>query len=332
MFRCELDGSGLELFATGLRNPQELVFDAHGNLFTGDNNSDGGDRARWVHVVEGGDSGWRIGFQYIEEPRPRGPWNVEKMWHERWEGQPAHLLPPVKLIGVGPGGRGLLPGHRAGQALGRALLPGRLSRRPGEPERGPHLHPDRPRAPASPWSEAQPFVWGVLTTDFEFGPDGAAYLTDWVQGWPKPGKGRLWRVFDPGAGRRARQPRPPAGCSAEGMAGRSPGRPGRAAGARRPARAAGGAAAAGRRGARSPRSSRPRAGPDQVLVARLHAVWGLGQLLRAAPKHRGDRRRHGAGRRPRHALSALLADPEAEVRAQAARALGDGRAARRRGR
>ena len=67
-------------FATGLRNPQELAFDEYGNLFTGDNNSDGGDKARWVYVVEGGDSGWRIGYQCIDMPSSRGPWNAEKLW------------------------------------------------------------------------------------------------------------------------------------------------------------------------------------------------------------------------------------------------------------
>nr|HMQ23262.1 glucose dehydrogenase [Planctomycetota bacterium] len=107
VLRCRLDGSDLEVVHRGLRNPQELAFDDHGNCFTGDNNSDGGDRARWVYVVEGGNSGWHIGFQSIGD---RGPWNREKLWWPKHEGQPAYIVPPIANVTNGPSGLVCDPG------------------------------------------------------------------------------------------------------------------------------------------------------------------------------------------------------------------------------
>ena len=110
VLRCNPDGSELELVATGLRNPQELVFDPYGNLFTGDNNADGGDKARWVHVIEGGDSGWSLGYQEMKQPTRLGPWNAEKIWNTQFDGQHANIVPPVAYLGNGPSGVTIHPG------------------------------------------------------------------------------------------------------------------------------------------------------------------------------------------------------------------------------
>ena len=62
-FRFEPDGTGFELFHTGLRNPKEIAFDEWGNPVTVDNNSDQKDKARIVYLAEGGDSGWEMEHQ-----------------------------------------------------------------------------------------------------------------------------------------------------------------------------------------------------------------------------------------------------------------------------
>jgi quinoprotein glucose dehydrogenase len=199
VLRCELDGSGLELVHTGLRNPQELAFDDAGDLFTVDNNSDGGDRARLVHVVEGGDSGWCIGFQWIESPTPRGPWNGEKMWEPRNDVQPAWILPPVANLVSGPSGLAHYPGTGFSDPSWRDVF--LVCDFEGEVGNTRvvafQVAPDG--AGHRLVSQSDFVARGIVATDCDFGPDGALYVSDWVHGWGQPGRGRVWRIFDPAA-------------------------------------------------------------------------------------------------------------------------------------
>jgi quinoprotein glucose dehydrogenase len=193
VFRCWPDGTGLELFASGLRNPQSLAFNEYGDLFTGDNDSDQGDEERLVHLVEGGDSGWRIGYQFA--PRgSAGPWNSEKLWHPRHAGQPAYLLPPICNIEDGPSGIAYYPGTGLTPAYAGHLFvthfKGAIS------NSGIFTYKLKPEGASYAIDSAAPFLTGALPTDVRFGPDGKLYYSDWAEGWPKSKKGRLYTIFD----------------------------------------------------------------------------------------------------------------------------------------
>lgn len=192
VYRCDLDGSNLEIVARGLRNPQELAFDEFGNLWTGDNNSDGGDPARWVYVVEGGDSGWRIGYQFLNNPS-RGVWLSERMCFPEWDGQAAFIVPPIANIGNGPSGLTYYPGTGLSPRYRNHFF---LADFRGSTGSGVHAFTVKPRGASFEVAGRHDFIWEVLVTDCDFGYDGSFYLSDWVEGWNKPGKGRIYRITD----------------------------------------------------------------------------------------------------------------------------------------
>ena len=191
VFRCELNGEDLEVVATGLRNPQELAFDDYGNLFTGDNNSDSGDEARFTEIVKGGDSGWRMYYQYLDD---RGPFNREKIWHTYNEDTPAYIIPPIANIADGPAGLEYYPGTGFGDEFkdrfflcdfrGGAATSGIRSFKLAQHGAGWKLEDSQ-----------QPF-WNILTTDLDFGSDGKLYVADWVSGWQGVKKGRIYSFQD----------------------------------------------------------------------------------------------------------------------------------------
>lgn len=302
VLRCELDGSDLEVVHRGLRNPQELAFDKYGDLFTGDNNSDGGDKARLVQIVPGADSGWRIGYQWLSD---RGAWNREKLWHPRHPEQPAWILPPISNFANGPSGFAYDPGVGLDERYrdcfflcdfrGGAAYSGVFAVRLERAGAGYELE-----------SVSKP-VWRALATDIDFGPDGALYFSDWVTGWDKTGKGRIYRVRTPQM-RNDMALRNNVRLLASDLVTRPVGQ----------LRAL--LSHADRRIRQKAQFALVDQGATDVLaavaadepdrIARLHGVWGLGVLAR---KDRAVLAR----------VEPLLDDGDSEVRAAAARVVGD---------
>ncbi|MEM9942655.1 MAG: PVC-type heme-binding CxxCH protein [Planctomycetota bacterium] len=191
VFRCELDGSKLEVFCTGLRNPQELAFDDYGNLFTVDNNSDSGDKARLTELVYGGDSGWRMYYQYMQD---RGPFNNEKIWHPWHAESPAYIIPPIANFSDGPSGLEYYPGTGFGEDFRNRFF---LCDFRGDASRS-GIRSFRTQPSGAFWKltdEEQP-IWNLLATDIDFASDGKLYVSDWIFGWNGVNKGRIYTFQD----------------------------------------------------------------------------------------------------------------------------------------
>lgn len=302
VFRCNLDGSQLEVFATGLRNPQELAFDDFGNLFTGDNNSDSGDRARWTYIVEGSDTGWRMYYQYQPD---RGPWNREKLWHPAHPGQAAYIVPPIINIADGPSGLAFYPGTGLDEKYqGHFFL---ADFRGSAANSGIRTFAMKPKGASFELVDSQQFIWSILATDVDFGYDGGVYVSDWVDGWDGAGKGRIYRFRDP-----VQSAKPEVlevtRLMKEGFL-------------HRPAEALvkllshpdyrirlrAQLALAEKKAVTELKQV---ALSSESLHARVHGIWGLGQLARQRPETLA-------------AVLELVADPNIEVRSQLARVCGD---------
>lgn len=315
--RCNPDGTELELFATGLRNPQELAFNEYGDLFTCDNNSDGGDKARWVHVVEGGDSGWRLGYQFLDRPVPRGVWNSEKLWHPAPANTGAYVVPPLFNICDGPSGLTYHPGTGLPDAFrGQFFLcdfRGGTSGRSGI--RSVKL---KQKGASYELDETKEFFWSILATDCDFAPDGNLYVSDWTEGWDLPKKGRIYRVVDPSFQGSAMQKEVMA-LLGEGMEKRPIAELTKLLGHadQRVRQEAQVALAAKGKEAIEPLAAVAKSGSNRL--ARIHAVWGLGQIgsKLVPPGQIGSEFNDTRG----HVLS-LFNDADDEIRAQAARVTG----------
>ncbi len=330
VLRCEPDGSHLEIVHIGLRNPQELAFDRFGNLFTVDNNSDAGDKARLVQIIDGGDSGWRMYYQYGSRLGERGPWNAEKLWHLPPDNASASIVPPLAHLSDGPSGLAYHPGVSA--------LPTRYvdhfflaDFRGGSDNSGIWAFSLKPRGASFELHRPEQFIWRVLATDCDFGPDGALYISDWVQGWNQPGKGRIYRFAHPEAEKHPSVDEVRR-LLAEGFSRRTTEDLLRLlAHADRRVRLESQFTLA-ERAISEPSGAGPRndvvAGLSRLAVlqarnpeerlARVHALWALGQIIRNAMQHGREVHEEVLA-----AIRTAAGDHDSEIRAQAYRVLGE---------
>jgi len=315
VFRCNFDGSDLEVYFYGLRNPQELAFDENGNLFTVDNNSDQGDKSRLTYILEGGSSGWSSGCQlltYSDFAKLAGlpghmpnPWLQEGLWKERHEGQPAWILPTAGHITSGPCGLTYNPGKSLPEAYARNFF---VTDYTAGTASCVHAFTADEDGAGFVLKNARKMVSGINATDVDFGHDGKMYICDYGGGWSLSGKGRIITVT----------PDAPMAPEYEEM---------------RKLFASGFAkldiakltellkhsdmrtrmnaqfelAKRGKEGAAVFVSTAKTPGHT---LARLHAIWGLGQVGRTDPEALKN-------------LVALLKDDESRVREQAAKTLSD---------
>ena len=313
VFRANLDGSECEVVMRGLRNPEELCFNDAGDLFTADNNADGGDLARWVQVVEGGEAGWQIGWQALPG---RGAWIVENLWSPETAHTAISLVPPLGTVGHGPAGITFYPGTGLPEAWRDHFFlcdfPGGVRAFTLVPRGASYTLNIPPGLPHdNSYNLRHKLAWGFYPTDVDFGVDGGVYVLDWVRDVEKPGKGRIFRLHDSTIDESAIV-RETKQLLAEGMSGRAPGELAELLGHadRRVRLAAQFALVEKAQAAVLQRVAH--SGESQL--ARRHAVWGLGQLGRKSP---------GA----LEPVIPLLADADGEVRAQTAKVLGEARVA-----
>ncbi|MFG0331993.1 MAG: PVC-type heme-binding CxxCH protein [Maioricimonas sp. JB049] len=180
MYRIRPDGSGLTHLATGFWNPHASCIDSFGRLFTVDNDPDSRPPCRLLHVVPGGDYGYRFR-------------NGRKGLHPftAWNGEIPGTLPMVAGTGEAPSGvlayeHDAFPAEYHGDLLATSWGDHRIDRFRLQPKG------------ASFEAIAEPLIVGgenFRPVGLAMGPEGSLYCTDWVlRDYKLHGRGRVWKI------------------------------------------------------------------------------------------------------------------------------------------
>ena len=310
--RSEFDGSGFEVYAAGVRNTHEFVFDKYGNLISVDNDGDHqGERERLVYLINGSDTGWRINWQFGKYTDPKNNdykvWMNENMHVPHQNGQAAYFLPPIANYVNGPTGMVYNPGTALGENWQDHFFVAEFR---GTPVNSPlHAFTLEPKGAGFELAHTQEVVRGLLPTGVDFGPDGALYFSDWIDGWNPKGQGRIWKLDVAGASANPLRTEVKslldsdfANLSGQELLGHLSHPDMRV---RQKAQFA--LANRGQKGL----TTLKQALEEENQLARIHGIWGIGQIARKEDLKHAD------------VLVPLINDQDPEIITQAAKTMGD---------
>ncbi len=310
--RSNPDGSDFEIFASGNRNTHEFVFDEYGNIISEDNDGDhAGEKERLVYIVNGADIGWRSNWQYGKYRDPNNNeykvWMDEKMYLTRFEGQAAYITPCISNFVSGPAGMVYNPGTALGPEYKNNFFIAEFNGSPSSS--GIHSFKLNPKGASFELGDHRKVLGGVLATGLDFGPDGALYIADWIDGWATHNFGRIWKL-DTKEGAAGTERKETKELLAARFAERNENELGellKNSDMRVRLKAQ---FELVKRGAKAEDVFKNTLKQTSPQLARVHAIWGLSQLARQQKNYA-------------ETLVPFLKDTDPEIRAQAAKWLGD---------
>ena len=196
IMRCNPDGTEFEVFAHGLRNTQEFAFDNYGNLLSLDNDSDyPGEHERYVHILEGSDSGWRIHWQYGKYNLPNENyrvWQSEKLHIPHFPGQAAYITPTIAKAYDGPCGFAFNPGTALSEEYKDHFFASYFKATSARSK--VQAFKIKPKGASFDIVGIKDIVGGIVPTGIDFAPDGALYINDWKDSYDLKPAGRIWKL------------------------------------------------------------------------------------------------------------------------------------------